>query len=51
MDEACEAANIAGVTFHILRHTYASHAVMNQMPLEVLQRQLGHKDLCITMLI
>jgi integrase len=49
MDEACKAAKVAGVTFHILRHTYASHALMNQMPLEVLQRQLGHKDLRITM--
>jgi integrase len=37
MDEACKAAEVAGVTFHILRHTYASHALMNQMPLEVLQ--------------
>jgi integrase len=49
MDEACKAAKVPGVTFHILRHTYASHALMNQMPLEVLQRQLGHKDLRITM--
>lgn len=49
MDEACEAVKIEGVTFHILRHTYASHAIMNGMPLEVLQKQLGHKDLRITM--
>jgi integrase len=49
MDEACKAAKVAGVTFHILRHTYASHALMNRMPLEVLQKQLGHKDLRITM--
>lgn len=49
MDEACKAAKVEGVTFHILRHTHASHALMNQMPLEVLQRQLGHKDLRITM--
>jgi integrase len=49
MDEACKSAKVAGVTFHILRHTYASHALMNRMPLEVLQKQLGHKDLRITM--
>ncbi|WP_051979475.1 tyrosine-type recombinase/integrase [Edaphobacter aggregans] len=49
MNAACESAHIEGVTFHILRHTYASHSVMNGMPLEVLQRQLGHKDLRITM--
>jgi integrase len=49
IEMACEATHIEGVTFHILRHTYASHAVMNGMPLEVLQKQLGHKDLRITL--
>ena len=28
MDAACEIAGVEGVTFHILRHTFASHAVM-----------------------
>lgn len=49
MDAACEATGIEGVTFHILRHTYASNARMNGMPLDVLQQQLGHKDLRMTM--
>ena len=49
MNEACETAKIEGVTFHILRHTYASHAVMNGMPIEVLAEVLGHKDTRITM--
>jgi len=49
MDEACEAAKLKGVTFHILRHTYASHALMNGMTIEVLAQQLGHKDTRITM--
>jgi integrase len=49
MDEACNAAKVKGVTFHVLRHSYASHALMNRMPLDVLQKQLGHKDLRITM--
>jgi integrase len=49
MDTACETAKIEGVTFHILRHTYASHSVMNGMPIEVLASQLGHKDTRITM--
>ncbi len=48
MVSACEAAHIEGVTFHILRHTYASHALKNRMPLEVLKEQLGHKTLAIT---
>jgi integrase len=30
------------VGFHQLRHTYASHAVMNGMPLPVLAHNLGH---------
>jgi site-specific recombinase XerD len=46
---ACEAAHIEGVSFHILRHTYASHAVMNGMPIEVLAEVLGHKDTRVTM--
>jgi integrase len=42
------AAQRAGITpaigFHGLRHTYASLAVMNGMPLPVLARNLGHVD-------
>jgi integrase len=48
MDAACDAAKLEGVTFHILRHTYASHAVMNGMPIKVLADNLGHKDTRIT---
>ncbi len=48
IDAACDLAMIEAVTFHILRHTYASHAVMNGMPLAVLAEQLGHKDTRIT---
>ena len=48
MDAACKAAGVEGVTFHILRHTYASHAVMAGMTIEVLVKQLGHKDTRIT---
>jgi|AmaraimetFIIA100_FD_contig_111_434492_length_1756_multi_5_in_0_out_0_1 integrase len=32
------------VTFHGLRHTWASHAVMNGMPLMVVAKNLGHRD-------
>ena len=49
MDAACEAAAVEGVTFHILRHTYASHALMAGMTIEVLAQQLGHKDTRITL--
>jgi integrase len=48
MDAACEAAKVGNVTFHILRHTYASQAVMNGVPIAVVAEQLGHKDTRIT---
>jgi integrase len=43
--EACERAKIKPpASFHVLRHTYASHLVMNGAPLAVLARNLGHSD-------
>jgi integrase len=43
MRAACAAAKIAPpVGFHQLRHTWASHAVMNGAPLLVVARNLGH---------
>lgn len=43
---AVKAARITpAITFHGLRHTYASLAVMRGMPLMVLSRNLGHVDL------
>jgi integrase len=45
MVEAVERAKIKpAISFHILRHTWASHAVMNGMPLMVVGRNLGHAD-------
>ena len=42
---ACERARITPpVGFHTLRHTWASHAVMNGMPLMIVARNLGHAD-------
>jgi len=32
------------ITFHGLRHTYASHAIMNGCPLVVVAQSLGHAD-------
>ena len=43
--EACKAAEVEPViSFHILRHTHASHLAMNDAPLAVIARQLGHSD-------
>jgi integrase len=45
MIEACARAAIAPpVGIHQLRHTWASHAVMNGAPLLVVARNLGHTD-------
>jgi integrase len=45
MTEACELARIKpAISFHILRHTWASHSVMNSVPLMVVAKNLGHAD-------
>lgn len=45
MRETCHNARVEPAAgFHQLRHTWASHAVMNGMPLLVVARNLGHKD-------
>jgi integrase len=44
LERACKAARLAPLTFHELRHTYASRLVMNGAPLPVVARQLGHSD-------
>lgn len=45
MREALGNAKISPpITFHGLRHTWASHAVMNGTPLMVVARNLGHVD-------
>jgi integrase len=45
MADACAAGKISPpMNFHGLRHTWASHAVMNGVPLLVVARNLGHAD-------
>ncbi len=45
LQEACERARIKpAVSFHVLRHTYSSHLVMNGAPLQVVAHNLGHSD-------
>lgn len=49
MRAACEAARIEpAVSFHILRHTYASHYLMGGGSLPALAAQLGHADTRMT---
>jgi integrase len=45
MAEACTRGKIKpAISFHILRHTWASLAVMNGTPLLVVAKNLGHAD-------
>jgi integrase len=46
---ACKAARISpAVSFHILRHTYASRLARAGVPMAVIAAQLGHSDLRVT---
>ncbi len=48
MQEACEAAGVSHVGFHILRHTYGSRLAMAGVPMAVIAEALGHSDERIT---
>ena len=44
MKAAVERAELDDVSFHVLRHTYASLLVTNGVPLQVVSHALGHAD-------
>ena len=46
---ACRAAGIRRVTWHVLRHTFASQLAMKGVPLNVVQALLGHASITTTM--
>ena len=49
MADACKAASIApAISFHVLRHTYASRLAARAVPLPVIAAQLGHADTRMT---
>jgi len=49
MLEACKVAKIEpAVSFHVLRHTYASRLAMKGVPMAVIAEQLGHSDTRMT---
>jgi integrase len=49
LEKASKAAEIEPpVTFHVLRHTHASHLAMRGVPIGVIAKQLGHADTRMT---
>jgi integrase len=49
MREACRRARVTPpISFHILRHCYAGHAVQNGASLQVVARALGHSSIKMT---
>lgn len=48
-DNALSRSGIEDFHFHDLRHTFASHLVMNGENLKTVQQLLGHKDIKMTM--
>ena len=40
---------VGDIRHHDLRHTHASHAVMNGVPLPVVARMLGHSNVSMTL--
>lgn len=45
----CRKAGLRKVTWHVLRHTFASHLAMRGVPLHVVQTLLGHSTITMTM--
>ncbi len=48
-ENAVKTARLDDVTFHTLRHTFASWAMMRGVSLRELQELLGHSSLAMTM--
>ena len=48
MEKAAKKANIRHFHPHILRHTYATELVDEGVPLEIIQKLLGHKGIGMT---
>src|SRR5215469_11894435 len=46
---ACEKAGIEGVTWHTLRHTFASRLVDRGVDIVTVQQLLGHSSITVTM--
>jgi integrase len=49
LDRACDRAGLTGVTFHVLRHTFASLLIAQGHDPVFVSRQLGHANAAITL--
>lgn len=48
LEQACRRAGIRRITWHVLRHTFASQLAMKGVPLHVVQTLLGHASVTTT---
>lgn len=48
MEKICKKAGLRRITWHILRHTFASHLAIRGVPLHVVQQLLGHANIATT---
>jgi integrase len=46
---ACKRAGLRRISWHVLRHTFASHLVMRGVPLKAVQELMGHATIEMTM--
>jgi integrase len=49
LTNVCKKAGLRRVTWHVLRHTFASHLAMRGVPLHIVQILLGHASVTTTM--
>lgn len=49
MEKVCKKAGLRRITWHVLRHTFASHLAMRGVPLHIVQTLLGHSTITMTM--